>query len=434
MPASMPCFEHRTTGASSTAMPALCALAWALALALGLLASAPARAHKASDAYLTLTGDASAPTLRVDLALRDLDAALDLDADGDGRLVWREVRAAWPAIEAYVRQHTQLQGCMLGSAATALERRADGAYAALGFPANCAQDAPAPAPQIQYTAFHDVDPTHRGIARLALAGQAEAVRVLDPNAPVRWNADPAARAPQSASAPQLAPGPASDPARAPASATSPIPAAGTVLPPAEGDGLVREGVHHIVTGYDHVLFLLCLLLPAVMRRTPSGWKPAQRLRDALWPVVGIVTAFTVAHSITLAAAALGWVALPASFVEPAIAATIILAAANNLWPVFGGRVVWVTFAFGLLHGFGFAGVLAELNLPTMDFALALLQFNVGLELGQLAIVVVAVSLMFLVRRSQRYEPWVIRGGSTAAASLALLWLIERTAKVSLLPW
>ena len=129
-----------------------------------------------------------------------------------------------------------------------------------------------------------------------------------------------------------------------------------------------------------------------------------------------------------------WVSLPASFIEPAIAVTIILAALDNLYPVFRGRRVAVTFFFGLIHGFGFAGVLAELNLPRADFAWALLQFNIGLELGQLAIVLAAAGALYLLRRLPNYPSWAIRGGSFAAIVVGVLWFIERTADVTLLAW
>ena len=183
-----------------------------------------------------------------------------------------------------------------------------------------------------------------------------------------------------------------------------------------------------------MLFLLCLLLPAVMRRTPQGWQPVEKLSQAVWPVVGIVSAFTVAHSITLGLAAMKWVSIPPSIIEPAIAVTIILAALDNLLPIFPVRRVVVTFFFGLIHGFGFAGVLAELNLPTGDFVRALLTFNIGLELGQLMIVVGVTTLLFLLRDRRHYRSWVIRGGSMAAILIGVLWLIERTANVSLMPF
>ena len=202
-------------------------------------------------------------------------------------------------------------------------------------------------------------------------------------------------------------------------------------------GFLQEGVHHIVTGYDHVLFLMCLLLPSVMRRVRADgvtvWRPVQGLGQALWPVAGIVSAFTLAHSITLGLAALKIVALPASFIEPAIAVTIVLAALDNLVPIFGGRRVLVTFAFGLIHGFGFAGVLGELNLPAGEFAWALFQFNLGIELGQLVIVAAAATLLYLLRERAAYPAWVIRAGSVAAIAVGVLWFVERTADISLLP-
>jgi hypothetical protein len=195
----------------------------------------------------------------------------------------------------------------------------------------------------------------------------------------------------------------------------------------------REGVRHILTGYDHVLFLICLLLPSVLRRTKQGWQPVPSLRLALLPVIGIVTAFTVAHSITLVLAATGTVSLSPAFIEPAIAVTIMVAALDNLGPIFRGRRVLFTFFFGLIHGFGFASVLAELHLPVAEFAWALFQFNLGIEIGQLLIVTVVATLLFLLRTRRIYAPVFVRGGSVLAMAIALIWFIERVANVSLLP-
>ena len=376
-----------------------------------------AGAHKSSDAYLQLSSTEAGLKLRVDVALRDLDVALDLDANADGRLTWGEIRSAWPAIDSYMRSRVQVPGCDLQFVGSALERRVDGVYAALSFSAPCVLSAE---PAIRYTLLGDVDPTHRGIARIDMPGQATIVRVLDPARPARIDS-PLVRPAQAVSTVTAA--------AAEASQSTPAPAPEAAV---FSHGFLREGIHHIVTGYDHVLFLMCLLLPSVMRRTPDGWWPVERLSQAVWPVVGIVTAFTVAHSITLALAAMKWVSLPPWFIEPAIAVTIILAALDNLRPIFRGRRAVVTFLFGLIHGFGFAGVLAELNLPTSEFAWALLQFNVGLELGQLMIVVVATAVLFALRQGKRYPAWVIRGGSVAAILVGLLWFIERTADVSLM--
>jgi hypothetical protein len=143
-------------------------------LALTMVVALPAWAHKASDAYLQLHIGEHAVELRVDVALRDLDVALDLDADGDSRLTWREVRAAWPAIDRLVLAGVALDGCPLAVTSHALERRGDGAYAALGLHAQCSVRGE---PALRYTLLRDVDPTHRGIARIERAGDAAVVRV-----------------------------------------------------------------------------------------------------------------------------------------------------------------------------------------------------------------------------------------------------------------
>ena len=193
-------------------------------------------------------------------------------------------------------------------------------------------------------------------------------------------------------------------------------------------------MHHILTGYDHLLFLLCLLLPAVLLREHGRWQPVAGWRQALWPVAKTVTLFTLAHSVTLALAALGWVRLPPSLTEPAIAATIMLAAFDNLRPLLLRYRGAVTFCFGLVHGFGFASVLQELQLPLGAFGLALFQFNLGLELGQLSLVFAVVPVLFLLRRSKLYVPGVLGLGSALALLMATAWLIERTTDLRLMPF
>ena len=372
---------------------------WLIGIGLLMLGVA-ANAHKASDSYLQVDAGEKGTTVRWDIALRDLDAAVDLDANEDGKLTWGEVKTAWPRIAAYAMPRLKIDNCALRSTGQALERRNDGAYAVLMLASDCVLKS---APLIAYSLFREIDPTHRGIAKVQLAGQPVTVTMLDP--------DQAAAVVGGASA------------NAPAHAA-----------PTGALGFLREGVRHILGGYDHVLFLLCLLLPSVMRRTPQGWRPVEKLSQAVWPVVAIVSAFTVAHSITLGLAALKLVSLPPTFIEPAIAVTIILAALDNVWPIFPVPRVVVTFFFGLIHGFGFAGVLGELNLPAGEFAWALLQFNLGLELGQLMIVVCVTALLFMLRDRPHYRGWVVRGGSYAAICVGVLWLIERTANVSLMPF
>jgi hypothetical protein len=189
-------------------------------------------------------------------------------------------------------------------------------------------------------------------------------------------------------------------------------------------------VWHIWIGFDHILFLLSLLLPAVLLvRKDQG---AQTLRDASIDVLKVVTAFTLAHSITLTLASLQVLSLPSRWVEAAIAASVIVAALNNLFPLFRGNRPAAAFVFGLIHGFGFASVLADLGLPQGALALSLLGFNVGVELGQLAIVALFLPLAWLTRRTWFYRQ-LMTTGSVAIALIATVWLVERTFDLKVLP-
>jgi hypothetical protein len=189
-------------------------------------------------------------------------------------------------------------------------------------------------------------------------------------------------------------------------------------------GFIRAGMWHIWIGFDHVCFLLALLLPAVLHRTRRGatggaWQPRERLGDVVREVLGVVSAFTLAHSITLALAALGWVSLPARLIETTIALSVAAAALNNL--VRGIDARWaVAFVLGLVHGFGFSSALAGLGLPGRGLVVALLGFNLGVELGQAAIVAVFLPLAFALRRTRFYRV-VLIVASLAMAALALHW-------------
>lgn len=369
-------------------------------LLLGLGVVGAASAHKASDAYLFLSADTAGWRLRWDIALRDLDAALDLDADGDRLLRWGEVKSRLAEIEAHALAGLRLQQgeCSLAQAQPpAVERRVDGTYLVLRMAATCTPASPL---LVDYRLLADIDPTHRGLLRID-GGPADApvTRALDPaegGVRIAWRAGEAAGAEDAA----------------------PI------------ASFFRNGVHHILVGYDHLLFLVCLLLPSVLRRTPEGWRAVDRPGEALWRMLGIVTMFTVAHSITLAVAGLQLVVLSPRIVEPAIALTIAIAALDNIHPILRGRHRQFTFLFGLIHGFGFAAVLSELGLPTGGLVKALLAFNIGVEAGQLVVVVVALAVLLALRSWRRYAAVVLRGGSAAALVLASLWLIERVGDFS----
>ena len=146
----------------------------------------------------------------------------------------------------------------------------------------------------------------------------------------------------------------------------------------------------------------------------------------------IVTAFTLAHSITLTLATLGVVTLPSRLVESAIAASVVLSALNNIFPLIESKRWMVAFAFGLIHGFGFASVLADLGLPQDALLLALVGFNLGVEGGQLAIVSAFLPIAYYLRNTQFYRRVVLFAGSIIIVLLAMVWLVERMFDLKLL--
>jgi len=168
------------------------------------------------------------------------------------------------------------------------------------------------------------------------------------------------------------------------------------------------GIEHIITGYDHVLFLISLLM----------------LGGGMSYLLQVVTAFTVAHSITLSLAVLNIVTLPSRVVESAIALTIIYVAAENFWrKSLKGR--WMlTFCFGLIHGMGFASVLKEMNLPRTNLAISLVSFNLGVEVGQIIIVSIAYMILRFVRQ-QQWEPTMRRWVSGGVIAVAFVWFVQR---------
>ncbi len=187
---------------------------------------------------------------------------------------------------------------------------------------------------------------------------------------------------------------------------------------------LREGLRHIWIGLDHILFLLTLMLPAVLVYRDGRWRPCTALRPAAMGILKTVSAFTLAHSITLSLAATGLVT-PSRWVESAIAASVMVAACHNLRPVSSVSPWMLAFGFGLVHGFGFAGGLSGLGLADGTLSLALLGFNLGVEAGQLAIVALFFPLAWVLRTGRPYRVWVLQGGSLAALAIAGLWLWER---------
>ncbi len=191
----------------------------------------------------------------------------------------------------------------------------------------------------------------------------------------------------------------------------------------------RLGNRHIAQGTDHLLFLLCLLLPApllAIRRADGRrvWGPARPVRQALGKLTGTITAFTIGHSLTLLAAAIGGWHLPVAPVEVMIALSILVAAIHALRPIFPGREAWVAAGFGLIHGLAFATLIGDAGISGAGRMLAILGFNLGIEAVQIIVAGLAMIPLLLLARHPVYR-WVRIGGACFAATAAVLWIIER---------
>ena len=368
-------------------------LALLLALWPGL-----AHAHKPSDSYLMLSLQGNQVIGQWDIALRDLDFAIGLDADGNGEITWGEVKAKHAEIAAYAMARLAIAAdgaaCPITVTQHLIDNHSDGAYAVLRFAAACPS-----VPEdlrVTYRLFSDIDPQHRGLLRLQAGGDTRTA-IFGPAA-----AQQTFRLTQPSLRRQFL-------------------------------DYLAAGVDHIWSGYDHILFLLSLLLPAVVVLRGRSWEPSESFRPAFADVLKTVTAFTVAHSLTLTLATLQVVSLPARISESAIALSVVLAALNNLFPIIRGSRWIVAFCFGLVHGFGFASVLTDLGLSKGVLGVALVGFNLGVEAGQIAIVAAFLPLAYLVRRTWLYRRVVLVGGSGAIATVATLWFVERAFDLGFLP-
>ncbi|MCG2580155.1 MAG: HupE/UreJ family protein [Marinobacter sp.] len=367
-------------------------------VAMLMLIALPAWPHKASDSFIYV--DPSQAQVRIDLALRDLALVLPLDNNGDGKLSGAEVRKGREAITRLVDQGLTLSNrsgaCQLTGRQWGVSRHSDGPYAAGRYQVTC-PDNQVPE-SITYSLLFEQDSLHRALVSVA-DSQGERLGVLAPD-----------------------------------DRTMPLgTSTGTV-----GNSLklfatfLYEGIIHLLIGLDHILFLLVLMLPSTLPPKTRRSRQASQGRDLsnrLLELVGIVTAFTVAHSITLALAALNIVTLPIAWVETVIALSIAVAALNVFWPILGHKTWKLAFGFGLIHGFGFASVLGELTSGVSQTVVALAGFNLGVELGQLMLLVVLFPLLYFCGRFRLYERAAVPAMLLMVGALSLYWMAERATAI-----
>lgn len=361
-----------------------------LCLVGALGSSPPAFAHAASTSFviLRIPQDEGPVAVRWDLSLHDIVWVVFVDADFDGNVSWQEVQDAKPALtHAVLAQMSMQRGsapCALGIQDFALATRSEQNYLSVSLQADCRKPGPV---TLGGTLFMSGDASQRVLIS-ATRGEKQFAGVLKPGEP-SW----------------------SEPVHASAWASF--------------ARFIGEGVWHVLIGYDHIAFVLLLLLPSVMRPVDGKWHGAAGLGQVTRDLVTIITAFTIAHSITLALAVTGTVELPTQPIEVAIAASIAVAGGLNLLPRLSKLRLPMAFGFGFVHGFGFANVLGEIDAAGNSMLPLLAGFNAGVEFAQLGIVALVLPVIYSMRATRWYAGAVLPLGSCALGMAGVVWLFQR---------
>jgi hypothetical protein len=346
-----------------------------LALGTPLMAAA----HETTRSYLTLGRDQTTLTADLRVAFRDIEVAVWLDENLDGRITWAEAETRLSAVAAYTLAGVAFDAggaCALTQSGAGVSANGGIDYLELHFTGTC-PDATAPLTATSRL-FADIDPDHR-LFLTAMVDGASTTTVLGPQQ--------------------------------------------TAVTIAAGSGgmlstflaYVQAGVEHLAGGADHIVFLMVLMLPAV-----AG---AGAPRPAAIGVVMAATGFTIAHALTLSAATLQILRPRSDVIEALIALSIIVTAMDNIRPFLPAPRAVVAAFFGLIHGFGFATVLGGLSLSSGTLAMALLGFNIGIELAQIGVILVTMPALYMLRGG-RILLW---SGSAAAIAIGAYWCALRVA-------
>jgi hypothetical protein len=365
-----------------------------ISLWLGLVALGVAPtvlAHATSTSYLLV--DSPRPDgpvqLRWDLAVQDIMWSIFLDQDFDGTVTWQEVVAARahyiePGVLGQIALARGGVPCGLKVKDLALAERTGQNFLSIALSAECPR---AGLLAVGGPLFLVGDASQR-VLLSATRGKEKLAGVISAETPA-W----------------------AEPARASA-----------------WDSFVRflgEGVWHVLIGYDHIAFVLLLLLPSVLRPVNGQWQGATNLSQVTRDIVTIITAFTIAHSTTLALAVTGTVHLPTQPIEVAIAASIAVAGGINLLPTLSRLRLPLAFGFGFVHGFGFANALSEIDASGATLLPLLAGFNIGVEIAQLSIVALVLPAIYLARGTRWYANGVMPLGSCALGAAGVVWLLQR---------
>jgi len=372
-------------------------------LALVFIATS-ASAHRDNESYVYFNVSDDALSGRVEVTLDDLALLVDIDTNGDATISKTELEAALPQVFDFFAGRLSItsegQDYSLQSSGVTYLDTPQGVFAQLQF------DIPGLSPTPDSVAltydfpYDEAEPGHLGYAliesntRTGVEDNESRIALVfrpgDTPQELNLTADPAFKV---------------------------------------FVDFVIHGIWHIWLGFDHVVFLIALLMATVMTVQGGRWVPVENFRVAFMNTVKLVTLFTVSHSVTLSLAALNIITLPVTLVEIIIAGSIAVVALIHLFPQFHRYTLWIVFGFGLFHGFGFANVLEPLGVQPTAKLVGLAGFNIGVEIGQLAIVIVVFPILFLLRKWSAYPFLALKAASVFFIFLAGLWLFERSSGV-----
>jgi hypothetical protein len=371
-------------------------LRWGL-LALVVSITPAARAHNLGDSYLYLKIYEKTVTGRFEIALSDLNSALGLPGT-EGEITAQKLDRRIGFLQDYYLEHVRISTA--GRPLTIRFTRhglldARGGYVLLHFELDGLDGVPDTL-TFDYSVLFDEEPSHRGFVLVehnwatgTFANENQVSLVFSSNS-----------------------------RRQKLDLTSTGRLRGFLA-------VARLGAEHLVLGVDHVMFLFALLLPTALRREGGRWRPTETFAPALGNVLRIVTAFLVAHSLAFSLSAPGLVSLPGRLVETAIALSITLAAVNLLVPLFLGRLWWIVFGLSLFHGFGFAAALQDLGVLDDRLGLSLLAFNLGAEIGQVAVAAALLAVLFPLRRLRVYHKALLPLAAAGMILVSGVWAVER---------
>lgn len=344
------------------------------ALMLFLLLATPAFAHETTRSYLNVTRQGADLTATLRVAFRDIEVVVWIDEDLDGQVTWAEATRRLEAVAAYAGSTLTLTtegACTLTQGPASASTDGGIEYLELTFSGTC-PSATAPL-TVRSRLFSDIDPDHR----LFLTADATTAILRS-------------SAPEAVIAANAVPGSGWDTARS----------------------YFVAGVEHLLTGPDHIAFLLLLILPAVTVLTSARAAAAQ--------ILLAVTGFTLAHALTLTAASTALLRPPTDLISGLVAVSIILTAIDNIRPFLPGPRAASAAFFGLIHGYGFATILTGANLSGAKFATALISFNLGIEAAQVLLVLATAFALHTLRGGQT----LLIAGSTAGAAAGVWWLVQ----------